>query len=241
MHIVFSRKGVDTGAGGCASPIVNGRARSLPIPAPSGRSATTYAMLGLGDLIERQSRERLNRDTLCHADPEFHAGRVAFGQVSAAQSHLRNQGVGSDDVFLFFGLFENEGVRAHRIYGWMKVEDIIAPAQFAEPECLIGGDFPHPHTLAGWGTDNTIYLGRGRNNAPAVPELCLTVPGAPVSHWAVPGWLRACGLSYHGRPERWLVPGQLTSVARGQEFVTDISDCAPAHDWLDDVIGRIGR
>ena len=38
-----------------------------------------------------------------------------FGQDSAAETHLRNQGVGTGDIFLFFGLFRRVEQSAH---GW---------------------------------------------------------------------------------------------------------------------------
>jgi hypothetical protein len=43
----------------------------------------------------------LSRSTL----PRPADWRPLFGQVDRAQSHLRNQGVGPGDLFLFFGLF----------------------------------------------------------------------------------------------------------------------------------------
>src|SRR4029450_11040295 len=91
MKIVFSRKGFDSGAGGAPSPIMEGRPISLPIPTPR-RSLTTYAALGLGEIVEQVTKGRLSRSSLCHYDPMFEAGRCAFGQTGAAQSHLRNQG-----------------------------------------------------------------------------------------------------------------------------------------------------
>ena len=76
------------------------------------RSATTYDALGLGDVVERVTRGRIARDHLCHEDPMFTGGECLFGQCGSAQSHLRNNGVGLGDVFLFFGLFADELGRA---------------------------------------------------------------------------------------------------------------------------------
>ena len=119
VRIVLSRKGFDTGSGGAPSPIIDGRPISLPIPTHH-RSATTYDNLGLGDLVERVTRSKIGRTHLCHHDPMFTSGQCLFGQCGAAQSHLRNQGVGIGDVFLFFGLFTDESTaeRHHRIF-WL--------------------------------------------------------------------------------------------------------------------------
>lgn len=127
MRIVFSRKGFDTGSGGTASPIIGGKPISLPIPT-SRQSITTYDHLGLGEIVERVTRDRIPRDHLCHEDPMFTDGQCLFGQCGAAQSHLRNQGVGTGDVFLFFGLFSDErtGERHHRIFAYLQVDGQVA-------------------------------------------------------------------------------------------------------------------
>ena len=109
MRIIFSRKGFDSGSGGGASPIVDGKPISLPIPDTKGIARTTYGELGLGELAARASRDAFGAESLCHHDPLFtRDGRCLFGQVGAAQTHLANQGVGVGDTFLFFGLFAGE-------------------------------------------------------------------------------------------------------------------------------------
>lgn len=236
MRIVLSRKGFDTGSGGTASPIINGRPISLPIPTHH-RSATTYHDIGLGDIVENVTRGKITRDRLCHHDPMFIDGQSLFGQCGAAQSHLRNRGVGIGDVFLFFGLFDDErtGERHHRIFGYMRVEEMLAPTI----DLLVGLDRPHPHTLGQWNDNNTIYKGAGETANSDVDTLRLTQPGGPLCYWAVPGWLKRIGLSYHGKPQRWVENDRLNVVARGQEFVADIGNDSAAHDWLDLTIEAI--
>ena len=104
MKIVFSRKGFDTKFGGGASPIVDGRPLSLPIPG-ANQETTTYAERGLADAVAIAARGRIGGSHACHDDPMFDGLRCWLGQVSAAQGHLRNQGVGPGDIFLFCGLF----------------------------------------------------------------------------------------------------------------------------------------
>jgi hypothetical protein len=236
VRIVFSRKGFDTGSGGSASPIIASRPISLPIPTRR-RSVTTYDDLGLGEIVERVTRGKIARDHLCHEDPMFRGGQCLFGQCGVAQSHLSNMGMGIGDVFLFFGLFADEhtGERHHRIFGYLRVDNMGSPATFEFGPL----DRPHPHTLGEWNENNTIYRGAGEVAKTDHKALRLTQPGGPLRHWTVPGWLKSVGLSFHGKPERWLTDDRLEVVARGQEFVADIGNDPMAHDWLNRTIEAI--
>lgn len=247
MKIVFSRKGFDSAAGGGPSPIVadgNGGARPVSLPIPAGAaSSTTYGDLGLGDLASRASRERLGADDLCHHDPMFRAdGMCWFGQCGAAQTHLERQGVGIGDVFVFFGLFREEredGTRGdphHRIFGYLRVEEMISLAGGAPEDLVAAG---HPHALALHGSNDMIWRGEGRLASRASDALRLTVPGASPSLWQRPEWLKRGGLSYHDRADRWIRGGRLRSVARGQEFVADIGRRKAPREWLEAVIEEI--
>lgn len=84
-----------------------------------------------------------------------------------------------------------------------------------------------------------IYRGEGIAASQAHPELRLTRPGGPLSQWIVPEWLQEKGLTYHGRATRWAAPGELSAVARGQEFVCDVGDDAIAHDWAEGIVRMI--
>jgi hypothetical protein len=233
LRIIFSRKGFDSGSGGTASPIIGSRPISLPIPT-NRRSLTTYEHLGLGEVVERVTRGKIARDHLCHEDPMFAGEQCIFGQCGAAQSHLSNQGVGVGDVFLFFGLFagEHTGERHHRIFGYLQVNEVISRLM-RKLEPL---ERPHPHTLGEWNGNNTIYRGVGRAANKDHGELRLTQLGGPLTKWAVPAWLKAAGLSFHHKPERWYADERLEIVARGQEFVTDVGDDHTARDWLKRII-----
>jgi hypothetical protein len=234
VRLIFSRKGFDTGSGGYPSPIVDGRPISLPIPT-SRRSETSYAQLGLGEIVERTTRGKIGPDHLCHEDPMFVGDECIFGQCGAAQSHLANQGVGLGDVFLFFGLFRDEKTaeRHHRIFGYLRVDEVIGTPTAAK---LGGLSRTHPHTLGDWNANNTVYRGPGRACRLAHGSLRLTQAGGPVQHWVVPEWLRDMGLSFHGKPDRWLAKDRLQIVARGQEFVANIGTDSEPRRWLDAVI-----
>jgi len=243
MKLVFSRKGFDSGSGGGPSPIVNGRPISVPIPGVADPRAPTYADLGLGEHARIASRGRVGPGDHCHHDPFFADGQCAFGQADAAQSHLANQGVGVGDVFLFFGLFAGDGMRAHhRIFATMWVAQLLSPACDGPPSFAPH----HPHF---WGelasrAYNSVYVGPASVARSARPELQLTAPDQPlVSRWKVPAWLhrRRRQLSYHGADWRWEGPDQLRTVGRGQEFVIDISSDAEATAWLAHIVALIER
>ena len=241
VKIIFSRKGFDSGAGGVPSPIIDGRPISLPIPTRH-RSVTTYADLGLSEIVKAATRGRITGSDLCHHDPMFENGRCAFGQTGAAQAHLSNNAVGVGDVFLFFGLFaEQDGRdRHHRFFGYLKVEEVIALGEHpVEGDQPAGFTKRHPHTLGEWNPNNTLYLGRGQVTSTAHEELRLTQPGSPVSRWRVPEWLREVGLTYHARADRWEGGDGLNVAARGQEFIADAGERVDAALWCDDMISRL--
>ena len=242
MRIVLSRKGFDSSAGGTPSPIIHGRPISLPIPTSPDRSRTTYNDLELGAVVERVTNGRIDGSHACHEDPMFLGGRCAFGQTSAAQTHLSNNAVGVGDAFLFFGLFREEvsGEPHHRIFGFLRVECVIhVGASPGADDGLIGFARPHPHTIGPWNSNNVIYVGTGSSAKMASPILRLTAPNCGTSVWQVPQWLKTMKLSYHGSPERWLDGNRLASVGRGQEFVSDIGDDEEANAWVNHIIEAI--
>lgn len=245
MRIIFSRKGFDSAAGGGASPIINGRPVSLPIPS-GGWSTTSYADLGLGEAVERASRGKIRANDACHHDPMFLPdGTCLFGQCSAAQTHLANQRVGPGDVFLFFGLFRDEGGGQggdephHRIFGYLRIEEMIALAACEPDQRDALAALGHPHALGMHGSNDVIYCGEGHTAASASDALRLTVPGGPLTLWQRPAWLRPGGLSYHDRADRWLPGGRLRSVARGQEFVANIGRREEPRRWLATILDEI--
>jgi hypothetical protein len=138
-------------------------------------------------------------------------------------------------VFLFFGLFASRDGqdRHHRVFGYMKIDEVRPlgghPSESDNPKGFLRR---HPHMIGEWNENNTLYLGSGAKARSAHPCLRLTKPGAPVSVWSVPAWLKAAGLTYHSNPARWASDDELHVAAPGQEFVSDIGDQAAPREWL---------
>lgn len=242
MKISFSRKGFDSATGGSPSPIIDGCPISLPIPT-THRSSTTYRDIGLGEIVAHVTRNKVSDRDLCHFDPMFQGGHCAFGQTGTAQSHMAKHGFGAGDIFLFFGLFadENGRDRHHRFFGYLRVSEKIELG--ATPprhlKCLKGFRQRHPHTIGSWNDNNTLYVGRGNVAKSASDELRLSIPGMSPSYWRIPTWLEPGNLTYHSNPARWAIDGQLKAAARGQEFITDISNDRRARRWVDNIIRHI--
>lgn len=270
MKVIFSRKGFDSSFGGCPSPIIEGRPYSFPIPTHR-RSSTRYKDIGLEHCqrISEITKGRITGDNLCHLDPDIDFAALdrvvgwkgALGQAGIAASHLRKEGVGSGDIFLFFGLFRKLvlepkvqfiGVAEHRIFGWLQVDEVIEVGEDGR-HALIKHPWlkDHPHVRADWeGTKlNLLYI--AKENL-LLPDRCVNLKGYGIfprgyklsthekrkSLWKVPEWLNplkgGTGLTYHAT-SRWQQDNLLQTVGKGQEFVTDISERSDALDWLENL------
>jgi len=95
--------------------------------------------------------------------------------------------------------------------------------------------------MGSWSANDMIYRGIGAAANNSHDALRLTRLGGPVSRWNIPAWLQDKELTYHRKPWRWSTTGQLTVVARGQEFVCDVGDDPVAHAWADGIIDLIHR
>ena len=200
----------------------------------------------------------------CHHDPDLvaearfgrRAGwRPAFGQIGAAQGHLKNQEIGLDDLFLFFGWFkhaecENGRYRfvhgaqdLHVIFGYLQVGEIIQPnGGDLIPDWL--QDHPHANRQIHTAKNSCIYVARDRlsfdderpggGTLPFLPVRQLTKPGRSRSKWALPDCLRQCAITYHSC-DSWR-NGYFQSAAKGQEFVISVNQAALS--WVQGVLSR---
>lgn len=252
MKVILSRKGFDSSAGGHASPILpDGTMLSLPIPSShdslsydairsaNGRSlAKVLSDLG-GKTRIAGNGAHLDPDLRAEARPRLPGWRPSLGQIGAAAGHLRNQGVGPGDLFLFYGWFRPTELVAgqlrfsapgdgfHAIYGYMQVDEVIRTAEGDPvPDWLAD----HPHCSAGRVSkmNNAIYVSRasldweakmsGAGTFKFSPGLTLSKPGMSRSCWALdPSIFRGVTISYHSE-EAWR-DGFFKSYPRAQEYV----------------------
>lgn len=225
-RLILSRKGFDSGSGGVASPILDGK-RMLPLPIPSRGDSFRMRDLSvdlseLGQVLSQLSRYSL--DSRVHLDPDLDRAahlrrtgwRPTLGQIGAAQTHLSKHGVGSGDVFLFFGWFraaeQDRGGRwhwspaeddLHVLFGWIEVDEVllgrkgVEEGQTKHPWIR---DHPHVQDARRRNSEgNAIYVARqhsrlvpGRPGGGMFrrfdPELQLTAPGRSRSVWSLPRW-----------------------------------------------------
>jgi hypothetical protein len=146
LKIILSRKGFNSSAVGCASPLLDGRPISLPIPA-SSPSLTSFGDLArpLPEMVRDLARGSIGLRDKCHLDPDIDrtvlrsrrkGWRGALGQVGRAQSHLARGRIQPGDMFLFWGLFrpvskqdrtwQYAGPAVHAIFGWLQVDEVCA-------------------------------------------------------------------------------------------------------------------
>lgn len=229
MRVIFSRKGFDSAAGGCPSPVVNGRPYSLPIPART-RTRVRYRDLpnDSGRILCSVTNDDTWMERHCHLDPDLDAQammrrpdwRGAFGQVGRAQGHLRNQAVAEGDLFLFFGLFRAvhrvngrwrfEGASEHRVFGWLQIENVVTigenPADALRTYPWLA-DHPHTDGDDEWPESNTVYVSRRQLR---IDGLRRRLPG-----WGLfrDGYRLTAGDS--SQPSLWEVPDWLNPVLGG--------------------------
>lgn len=208
MKIILSRKGYDSSYGCIASPIFDGKPLlSLPIPCESGGTKysdlTDFEGKSYNDIIMGLSGGKGARLSIkdsasgkmvainaseCHLDPDLEnryakdnfEWKPAFGQCDAAESHLRKNGVGIGDLFLFYGWFRHADFDSlkykspvqdlHVIWGYMQVGEIL---NLACPEDLARAkkEYPwHPHTKFDKKM-NKLYIPKDKLAIENVPSL----------------------------------------------------------------------
>jgi len=202
MKLILSRKGFDSSAGQCASPIFpSGELCSLPIPEPQPtRNAVCYQDIQIGNhtagkLVADLTQGKITPRMSAHLDPDLVASHLPrpsgwkplFGQAGAAEGHLQKSGVGPGDIFLFYGWFrrieEHAGryryVKAapnlHVIFGWLQVERRVAVAErTAIPAWAL--DHAHCRRLLPTPMDS-LYIATDHLN---LPSIAINQPGGGI-------------------------------------------------------------
>lgn len=270
MKIVFSRKGVDATAGGFPSPIFpDGRLISIPIP--SSKDNFRYGDLPYSYEGEHVSRIMQNltggfihfgnkriscdyRDQRCHFDPMLitNPEAIAFGQTGASESHLRKQGVGPGDIFVFYGYFREVEKTSGKWRYRRDAPDLHIAwcvMQVAEVLCMddtntimeVTKKHPwlekHPH-LHGRSAPNSIYIGY-RYRLLRFGDCTLTKPGCTRSIWLLPGCFSYPDAFTYFRPRREGTRTIIHTPGRGQEAVcntskiTNYSDRKAINAWIE--------
>lgn len=180
MKLILSRKGFDSSAGGCPSPVFPDRS-FYTLPIPDSRSGIAYRDihhngLNVGKLVASLTGDRRGGSRGAHLDPDLiaevyprNAGwRPCLGQTGAAQGHLRKQNVGVGDLFLFFGLFrhvEKQGGRwrfvkqarpFHGLWGWLQIGEVHRIDELSDSDLQWARYHPHFHGVPDGG--NTLYV-----------------------------------------------------------------------------------
>lgn len=179
MRLILSRKGFDSSAGGCPSPVLpDGSLCVLPIPDAQSRiryAEVVFEERRLGKIARDLTGGRIRGGDGAHLDPDLVADayprengwRPLLGQTGSAQGHLRNQGVEPGDLFLFFGVFRHAelhnrrwrfvpGSRPfHAIWGWLQIGQIHVIDELA-PDALHWARY-HPHFHGQPDAGNTLY------------------------------------------------------------------------------------
>ena len=180
MRIILSRKGFDSAAGGCPSPIFpDGRLFSLPIPdktSPIGYSDIQFEDTNVGELVSQLTRDPKRIRHFAHLDPDLRSEalnrlpgwRPLLGQTGSAQGHLRNEGIQPGDIFIFFGsfrpveqtqsgwCFKRDEKARHVIWGWLQIGEILKVDDLPA-KAMLWARY-HPHFAYGPDKANTLYL-----------------------------------------------------------------------------------
>lgn len=148
----------------------------------------------------------------------------------------------------------------HTLFGYLQIGEILPLGANPDTRAILV-DRPwladHPHITGHRDANNTLLIASNeliidgrKTGLPGAshfshftPQLRLTAPGASKSLWRVPDWLMPEDgksiLSYHGDLSRWRNDERgnlLQTVAKGQEFVADISALPQAGVWVEQTV-----
>lgn len=188
MRLILSRKGFDSGSGGCPNPLFrDGSMIALPIPdktSPVRYRDLEWRGRNLGDVVEALTRGKVRSAFGAHLDPDLRpelrprapGWQPVLGQHAAAQGHLRNHGVGPGDLFLFWGLFREvddalawAGPPFHAVWGWLAVGEVAGVDATVRPGADAAWRWAadHPHLSFAPDPANTLYVATARLGAAA--------------------------------------------------------------------------
>ncbi len=266
MKVILSRKGMDSAAGGIASPVLpDGTLLSFPIPDNMSQKAYSdvyYKGQSMQNIIKQLSPKfNFNKKSACHLDPDIYdviegkcdknVWKPAFGQQGISAMHLDKLEVGIGDIFLFYGMFRKTEYRSdetlcfvrnapiqHIIYGYMQVGKIL------QEEQRIKQDYHwHPHSKNDNYIHNRLYIPSSYGTFQYDDSLVLTKQGQNSRQlWALPAFFANddISISWQGKNRPVMKNGyaELKAAYRGQEFVVTAAT-AESEQLLSDWVSHI--
>lgn len=280
MKVILSRKGFDSQYGKINSPILpDGTMLSLPIPQNNDSIKfyeLSYKDKSYLDLIkELKPNWKYPDNQAAHLDPDIRKEaynnrskdwRPIFGQSAAAQGHLKKQGVGIGDIFLFFGSFQeteyynqklqyrknaNYPKGRHAIFGYLQIGEILELNTDADYDVLPSFSKYHSHANRNFiendgkvRSNNCIYIASDKLSFNS------NLPGGGTLNYDEKRILTKKGRN----KSMWHLPGFLKelkityhkeesfindyfqSAAKGQEFV--IQEDEQLTEWVKRIIGE---
>ena len=247
----------------------------VPFPIQDTRSIVTGDAIHrggevVGDMVEQLTRGRIPRNYTAHLDPDLDwaayprepGWRPVLGQTDGALGHLKKQGVGTGDLFLFFGWYRPVETRGsewayvqgtlpvHAIWGWLHVGACFGHTE-VPPDARPWLAY-HPHLQRSARKRHVLYtasdsLEIGERRFPAggvFPRFSerrvLSAVGENMSLWRMPGWMHPeagqVSFSYIHDPGRWVYSDRgsalVQTIGKGQEIVMTPSPTAPVDEWL---------
>ena len=232
----------------------------LSLPIPDASSTIKYrdvvidnqelGFKNLGALVEQLTQGKIKSNHGVHLDPDIvksqlkrsRSWRPLFGQMGAAQAHLKNNDVGSGDIFLFFGLFRKVNLSNNRLiwdkstpakhvlWGWFQIDQVFhLNDKLAHLPSWTRYHCHYAHPAA---ANNTLYTATStlellghKMNIPGAglfthfhSNLQLTANNAKrVTDWRLPKWFfpknGITPLTYHKDLSRWQRDKQLTRLS----------------------------
>ena len=267
MKIIFSRKGFDSQFGKQPSPVLpDGTLLSLPIPRKGDINTfgeLFYEGKSYFDIIkELKPTTTLTAIDTCHLDPDIRKDielpqpkdRVSiFGQCDAALTVLKKHDVKKDDIFLFFGWFQEteyakngtlrykkDAPHLHIVYGYLQIGEVYSCSEevpsYVQHHAHLSSSFADVKNNSIYVAANRFTLNKSHPGAGCFtyhPDLVLTSEGMTRSRWKPHSFFKQAMTYHHSKS---FCGNYFQSAAQGQEFILEGSE--DLTDWVKNLVER---